>query len=66
MTSAPNILKEKEIQEGVLVLKAKVEKVSRQKSREAWLKDADVNTRFFYMATIVRKKRSYIGRLVDD
>ncbi|XP_074293319.1 uncharacterized protein LOC141620310 [Silene latifolia] len=38
----------------------------RQRSRALWLKDEDHNTKFFHSRAGERKKKNFIGRLVDD
>lgn len=37
------------------------ELVSRQKSREDWLKASDKNTKFFHMSTLIRRRRNRIS-----
>ena len=66
-SSSPRIIeREAWVHNELRGLALKEEKVWRQKSREAWLKDGDANTRFFHTATIIRRKRNYIGMLKGD
>lgn len=41
------------------------EQLWRQKSRVTWLTTPDLNTRFFHLSTIVRRRRNSIDALLD-
>jgi hypothetical protein len=38
----------------------------KQKSREQWLTSSDLNTRFFYLSTVIRRRRNYIEFMKDE
>jgi hypothetical protein len=38
----------------------------KQKSKEQWLTSSDLNTRFFYLSTVIRRRRNYIEFMKDE
>jgi hypothetical protein len=38
----------------------------KQKSKEQWLTSSDLNTRFFYLSTVIRRCRNYIEFMKDE
>ena len=57
---------EKALKEGLASFQKTTEKMWRQKSREVWLKEGDSNTKLFHAATLIRRKRNYIGGIKND
>lgn len=65
-SSSAGLAREDEINGELACLYEKEERVWWQNSRESWLRHGDGNTRFFHTATIIRRKRNYIGSLVKE
>lgn len=59
------LLRERELSTLLLEAQRKVEELWRQKARITWLKTPDLNTSFFHLSTIIRRRRNGIDALLD-
>ncbi|XP_074321400.1 uncharacterized protein LOC141657899 [Silene latifolia] len=60
------VRKRKKLVAEIATLRRQEEKYWRQRSRALWLQDRDRNTKFFHTRVGERKRKNYIGMLVDD
>ncbi|XP_074278131.1 uncharacterized protein LOC141601730 [Silene latifolia] len=61
-----NVRKRKKIVAEIGELSRQEELYWRQRSRALWLKDGDRNTKFFHNKAGERKRKNFIGMLIDD
>ncbi|XP_074293650.1 uncharacterized protein LOC141620760 [Silene latifolia] len=60
------VRKRKKLVSEIAALRRQEEQYWRQRSRALWLHEGDRNTKFFHTRAGERKRKNYIGRLVDD
>lgn len=63
--SASEIAKLRDLEEELRMQRKRLELIYAQKSRELWLREGDRNTRFFHTSITMRKRRNYIGAILD-
>ncbi|XP_074271816.1 uncharacterized protein LOC141595750 [Silene latifolia] len=64
--SVENVQRRRKIVAEIADLYRQEEQYWRQRSRALWLKDGDKNTKFFHSKAGERKRKNYIGTLIDD
>lgn len=57
--------RQRQINEELILNWAKLESIYWHKSRELWMKEGDRNLNFFYLSTIIRRRKNNIGAIRD-